>query len=73
VLLGCGESKINNLVDDGYGPKYHTGKPCHKEGCNEPAGTAWGPHFCKQHDIERLSSIEAAFFTMVSLCDKGEK
>lgn len=25
--------------------KYHTGKLCFEPGCENPAGTAWGPHW----------------------------
>jgi hypothetical protein len=46
--------------DDGYGQKYHTGKECIEPGCHEPAGTAWGPYWCKQHDIERKERVSAA-------------
>jgi len=45
--------------DDGYGEKYWTGKDCVKEGCTEPAGTGWGPLWCKPHDIERRNRVTA--------------
>jgi hypothetical protein len=34
------------------GPGYHTGRLCKESGCNEPAGTAWGPHRCQRHNAE---------------------
>lgn len=41
----------------GNSSKYHTGKPCIEPGCNEPAGTAWGPYWCQKHNAERLNRI----------------
>ena len=28
--------------------------------CGEPAGTAWGPYFCPDCDVERLDRIDAS-------------
>lgn len=36
-----------------------SGRICVEDGCTEPAGTLWGPHWCPQHDRERLDRIEA--------------
>lgn len=33
---------------------YHTGKTCSVDGCSDPAGTAWSPHFCFRHNVERM-------------------
>lgn len=30
---------------------------CIEPGCNEPAGTPWGPHWCEKHDQERRDRI----------------
>ena len=50
------------------GPKYHTGKTCIEPGCENPAGTAWSPHWCQpcnakrmQTITEHLNEIEASF------------
>jgi hypothetical protein len=42
---------------EGNSAKYHTGKPCIEPGCNEPAGTGWGPHWCFKHNVERIDRI----------------
>ena len=42
---------------EGNSAKHHTGKPCSVAGCSSPAGTWWGPHWCMQHNIERLDRI----------------
>jgi hypothetical protein len=34
-----------------------SGRRCHETGCAEPAGTHWGPHWCPQHDAERINRI----------------
>lgn len=47
----------NHDADDGYGEKYWTGKECIIEGCTKPAGTGWGPLWCKDHDIERRNRV----------------
>jgi len=46
-----------DLNNPGNGPDHRTGKPCIVEGCTEEAGTAWSPHWCPQHNIERMSRI----------------
>lgn len=43
--------------DDRNSELYHTGKPCIELGCDEPAGTAWSPHWCFSHNVERLRRI----------------
>ena len=43
----------------GNAVSYHTGKPCIEKGCEEPAGTAWGPHWCFAHNVARLDRISA--------------
>lgn len=41
----------------GNGSEYHTGEPCHTKGCERPAGTWWSPHWCFEHNVERLHRI----------------
>ena len=41
----------------GNSPEYHAGKPCIEEGCDEPAGTWWSPHWCFKHNVERIRRI----------------
>jgi hypothetical protein len=30
---------------------------CYVPGCTEPPGTHWGPHWCPDHDAERINRI----------------
>lgn len=36
-----------------------SGKECFEDGCTEPAGTLWTPHWCPDHDVERIDRISA--------------
>lgn len=36
-------------------------RPCRAEGCEEPAGTPWGPLWCADHDDERVNRIARQF------------
>lgn len=49
----------------GNSPAHHTGKTCIREGCDEPAGTAWGPYWCMKHNVERMDQISSALDTMI--------
>ncbi len=42
---------------DGNSAKYHTGKSCISKGCKAPAGTWWSPHWCFEHNAERIKRI----------------
>lgn len=44
---------------EGNSAKYHSGEPCHTKGCEAPAGTAWSPYWCFQHNVERIDRISA--------------
>lgn len=35
-----------------------SGRSC-AEGCDQPAGTLWGPYWCPDHDSQRLARISA--------------
>lgn len=65
-----GRSHPKCWTGDGYS---HTecrdpsGKPCIESGCNQPAGTLWGPHWCPEHDVERLDRISASMDRLASL------
>lgn len=37
-----------------------SGRTCIEQGCDEPAGTSWGPYWCPEHDEERLNRISAS-------------
>ena len=38
-----------------------SGRTCVEAGCNEAAGTLWGPLWCPDHDFMRLERISASF------------
>lgn len=46
---------------DGHICQEPSGQPCIEQGCDEPAGTLWGPLWCPDHDSERLDRISAQF------------
>lgn len=35
-------------------------RKCIMRSCIEPAGTPWGPHYCADHDDERINGISKA-------------
>jgi hypothetical protein len=41
--------------------KYWSGKECIVKGCSKPAGTAWSPHWCFKHNVQRLNNITKQF------------
>jgi len=43
--------------NEGNSAKYHTGKLCIEAGCNNPAGTAWSPYWCFEHNVKRIKHI----------------
>ena len=49
---------------EGNSAKYHTGKPCIEHGCTNPAGTAWSPLWCFQHNSERIRRISRSMETI---------
>jgi hypothetical protein len=59
----------NDPECEGNSAKYHTGKVCVEPGCNEPAGTAWSPHWCMKHNIERIDRIDAQLTEFASLLE----
>lgn len=53
----------------GNSAKYHAGKPCIEPGCDLPAGTMWGPHWCFACNVKRIRRITKKLET---LADGGE-
>ena len=47
-----------------------SGKPCIERGCDEAAGTWWGPHWCPAHDVERLDRVSAGFASIRDAFDE---
>lgn len=45
---------------DGHVCQEPSGRTCIESGCNEAAGTRWGPYWCPDHDRERLDRIGAS-------------
>lgn len=41
------------------------GRSCDVEGCPCPAGTAWSPYWCFEHNVERLDRINKALDKML--------
>lgn len=37
-----------------------SGRTCIEVGCDEPAGTRWGPYWCPAHDVARLDRVGAS-------------
>ena len=50
-------SHPNCVRPDGHTCQKPSGRVCYEKGCNEPAGTSWGPYWCPEHDAERLDRI----------------
>ena len=40
---------------DGHTCQQPSGRTCIEQGCDEPAGTLWGPLWCPEHDADRLN------------------
>ena len=51
--------------NEGNSSEHWTGKSCIEPGCNRPAGTAWGSHWCWKHNVERLDRIEGSLAKMI--------
>lgn len=52
----------------GNSAEYHTGKRCIESGCEKPAGTAWSPLWCFDHNVERMKRVSAS---LNRLADNG--
>lgn len=46
-----------------------SGRVCCVAGCDNPAGTLWGPYFCPRHDVERLDRVSAGLRSIVEADD----
>lgn len=56
--------------DSRNGPGHHTGKPCIEKDCDKPAGTAWSPHWCFEHNVERIRRIDLFLKSRVEELEK---
>jgi hypothetical protein len=57
-----------------HGPSGHvcqkpSGHTCVEAGCNQPAGTLWGPLWCPVHDVERLDGISQSLTEIAGMFD----
>lgn len=41
----------------GHTCQQSSGRTCIERGCDEVAGTLWGPLWCPEHDAERLDNV----------------
>jgi len=46
---------------EGNSSIHWTGKECVENGCHSPAGTAWSPYWCFEHNMQRMKRIDASF------------
>lgn len=60
----------NDPTDERNGPKYHTGKKCIEGECNNPAGTAWSPHWCFECNVKRIDRINKQFDELLGTAQK---
>ncbi len=42
-----------------------SGRVCDEPGCEQAAGTWWGPYWCPEHDQERLDRISAQLKALI--------
>ncbi len=64
---------FENPDHPGNGPMHHTGEPCIREGCDKPAGTAWSPYWCFEHNVERMKFIDGQFDFLKALFEIEEE
>lgn len=51
----------NRTRPNGHQCQQPSGRTCIEGGCDQPAGTVWGPMWCPEHDADRLDRISASF------------
>lgn len=49
-----------------------SGWTCVEHGCEQPAGTYWGPYWCPDHDVERLDRIGAGLADILGALGQPE-
>ncbi len=52
------------------GSEFFSGTACVESGCQNPAGTAWSPHWCWQHNAERMRRLRKQFELLEAECAK---
>lgn len=43
-----------------------SGRTCYERGCEQPAGTLWGPYWCPDCDVVRLDRITASLLSIAA-------
>ena len=56
---------------DGHVCQKPSGRACIERGCDEPAGTLWGPMWCPEHDKERLERIGGQLVSLQAALREG--
>lgn len=51
--------------DNGHVCQEPSGRTCIEDGCDQVAGTLWGPMWCPDHDRERLDRIGASMESLL--------
>jgi hypothetical protein len=48
-----------------------SGRTCVEDGCDQEAGTLWGPYWCPEHDKERLDRVSSSLDKIMDDLRKG--
>lgn len=56
---------------DGHVCQEPSGRACIEHGCDQQAGTLWGPLWCPDHDFERLERIDKGFAQIAASFPEG--
>ncbi len=54
-------SHLKCQTERGHVCQQPSGRTCVEHGCDEAAGTSWGPMWCPQHDQERLDRLRSSW------------
>ena len=60
-----------NRADPGNGPAYQVGNSCIENGCERPAGTAWSPYWCFEHNVERMERVVRQLTELADRLENG--
>lgn len=73
-MSGAGRSHPKCWTGIEYDHKCHdySGRRCIEAGCEEPAGTPWGPLWCPDCDVQRLDRIGASLHALTTPSDREE-
>ena len=57
--------------DPGNSLRHHTGEACIERDCDNPAGTAWSPHWCFECNRARMRRATEALEKLIK--DRGRE